>query len=410
MKPNEVPKAKAGLSDLFVAKRNHSIVIPESFVVAAEAYVRNKDKKPRHETDRGPPPPYINHPVALAQEYKMTENEFMAGQKKALKEAETQKKKQDKKKASQCKDIEEVKQALGESVNVATQKELFAAFRKENRQQEEASNSQLLQPNLYADESSLDKGGVKRQHSWQPAEHMYDTIPGDGGPADAHRRLGSQGKSSSIAQGDGVGQSFHREGHQHHGLDNQYRGVIAGSSSSPPQQHQQRHYHKEQVQEHERIHGGHQHYGAGGYNPQHESDQQIGIGGATSDHPQQKQQHHDYVNLETLPHEPRRYGQPAGVIEQPSNAQWSSDQPSATYQPPPQPELAASTIPPGSNVFPDPNLSIGSRIQIPTNTSNEPFKYGVIRWMGEVPQIQGIVAGIELVSEPYDFFNSHELL
>ena len=46
----------------------------------------------------------------------------------------------------------------------------------------------------------------------------------------------------------------------------------------------------------------------------------------------------------------------------------------------------------------DPNLSIGSRIQIPTKSPAEPFKYGVIRWMGEIPAVQGLVAGIEMVS------------
>ena len=40
----------------------------------------------------------------------------------------------------------------------------------------------------------------------------------------------------------------------------------------------------------------------------------------------------------------------------------------------------------------------GSRVQIPCNSPGEPFKYGVIRWIGDVPAILGLVAGIELVS------------
>ena len=78
------------------------------------------------------------------------------------------------------------------------------------------------------------------------------------------------------------------------------------------------------------------------------------------------------------------------VERQSSTQQRLSDQPS-----PPQPAVSASTVPPRSNVMP---LRIGSRIQLPTNTPDEPFKYGLIRWIGEVPQIQGPITGIELVS------------
>ena len=38
-------------------------------------------------------------------------------------------------------------------------------------------------------------------------------------------------------------------------------------------------------------------------------------------------------------------------------------------------------------------LDVGSAVQI-----SDPPRYGVIRWIGELPNIQGIVAGIELVS------------
>jgi hypothetical protein len=39
----------------------------------------------------------------------------------------------------------------------------------------------------------------------------------------------------------------------------------------------------------------------------------------------------------------------------------------------------------------------GSRVQIPCSSPGEPFKYGVIRWIGDVREVQGLVAGIELV-------------
>ena len=44
-----------------------------------------------------------------------------------------------------------------------------------------------------------------------------------------------------------------------------------------------------------------------------------------------------------------------------------------------------------------PTLVEGSRVQIPCSSLGEPFKYGVIRWIGDMPAVQGLVAGIELV-------------
>ena len=38
-------------------------------------------------------------------------------------------------------------------------------------------------------------------------------------------------------------------------------------------------------------------------------------------------------------------------------------------------------------------LSIGSAVQI-----SDPPRYGVIRWIGEIPNLRGLVAGVELVS------------
>ena len=43
-------------------------------------------------------------------------------------------------------------------------------------------------------------------------------------------------------------------------------------------------------------------------------------------------------------------------------------------------------------------LDIGSPIQIPSDEYEHPLRYGVIRWIGELPGVQGPVAGVELVS------------
>ena len=44
------------------------------------------------------------------------------------------------------------------------------------------------------------------------------------------------------------------------------------------------------------------------------------------------------------------------------------------------------------------HLTVGSRVQMPTQSPIEPFRYGVIRWIGKIPPMQGLVAGIEMVS------------
>ena len=38
-------------------------------------------------------------------------------------------------------------------------------------------------------------------------------------------------------------------------------------------------------------------------------------------------------------------------------------------------------------------LDVGSAVQV-----SDPPRYGVLRWIGELPNIQGTVAGVELVS------------
>ena len=63
-----------------------------------------------------------------------------------------------------------------------------------------------------------------------------------------------------------------------------------------------------------------------------------------------------------------------------------------------QENIVATAMPSGSTVHIDHDLTVDSRIQISTHSPAEPFKYGVIRWIGEIPAIQGLVAGIELVS------------
>ena len=439
MNPNDIPRAKTGLSGLFNAKKNHSIILPESMVASAEAYTAkrtNKDRKGQQET--GDPSPYPQDPIKLAREFKMTETEFLEEQKRALKEHEEQKRKKDQQKAKH-----EVKQALGESITAAEQQRLLDAIQS-NKQAE--SGGKHGSPNL--NQSSLDVGhrdNVKRQRSLQPQDHLYDTIPGD--TANFHRHIGAQGKSSSVAQAEGVGESFQSENRQFHGGrgghgdygshgDRGGHSDHCGVGAHPPFDSQ----HKPtdgRAKAHEHLHGGNYH-----------ADNRYPYDQPPVHDPQAAQKPDpNYVNIYVDP-KFQQYIQP-NADERPQDQQMPPDQCSASHhhfagttgsgasqytnQPsgshlgshhvqaqqditgaagsgapqyvdqrhhvPPQQNFAAVTAPPGSSsVNIDPNLTVGSRIQIPTQSPAEPFKYGVIRWIGEIPAIQGPVAGIEMAS------------
>ena len=44
------------------------------------------------------------------------------------------------------------------------------------------------------------------------------------------------------------------------------------------------------------------------------------------------------------------------------------------------------------------NCYVGSMVQIPSPDEDNPFRYGVIKWIGLIPRVSGRVAGIKLVS------------
>ena len=171
MNPTEVPGAKLGLSDMFIAKQNHSLVVPESLVVAGEAYVEkrgSKDKKPPLETGRDPSPyRHCDNAVPIAHKYQMTE--FIAEQRKALEEIETRKKKQDKEKLS-C----GVKQTLDKSTLV----DIIANKKKQDEiGNAKKSQAQQSSPDLNQSPLEVDHRDQKKQHSWQPPDHSHNSHP-----------------------------------------------------------------------------------------------------------------------------------------------------------------------------------------------------------------------------------------
>jgi hypothetical protein len=68
-------------------------------------------------------------------------------------------------------------------------------------------------------QSTLDIGrtDMRRQRSLQPQCHVYDTIPGATGndSMNIHRRLGNQGKPSSVAMAEGCSETFQIETPSH---------------------------------------------------------------------------------------------------------------------------------------------------------------------------------------------------
>jgi hypothetical protein len=284
----------------------------------------------------------------------MTETELLDVQKRALKELEEQKKKKDQEKAKR-----EIKQALGETISVAEQQRVLDEIQ---RNKQTATCRKQGSP----DQSTLDVGrkDMKRQRSLQP--HIYDTIPGGTGndSINYYRRLGNRGKSSSIAQAEGHGEAFQIETPAFHAGNH-------GGHGDPG------------------ARGGHANpHGYGGYTDPGGHGGHGGLGTSYPPYDSQRQPADERAQVHRDFHKPSQYQWGVPPPQQYGNYRYHSDQ------------ASAATVPPGSSspVNVNPSLTINSRIQIPTASPTEPFKYGVIRWIGEISAVQGLVAGIEMVS------------
>ena len=89
--------------------------------------------------------------------------------------------------------------------------------------------------------------------------------------------------------------------------------------------------------------------------------------------------------------ENQQYYQP-NVDAQSQYREWPSDQPDTPHHH--LTEAARNSTLSSTGSSSALHLAVGSRVQI----STEPFRYGVIRWIGRIPPMQGLVAGIEMVS------------
>ena len=88
---------------------------------------------------------------------------------------------------------------------------------------------------------------------------------------------------------------------------------------------------------------------------------------------------------QSAPPQPNPWSVPSQELDPPHHDHFSGNsvraQVPVAYAPPPQQGVQLG------------ELGVGSAVQI-----SDPPRYGVIRWIGELPIIQGIVAGVELVS------------
>ena len=383
-------------------------------VISAEAYTSKRERSRKGQREAEDLPPYLQDPVELAREFKMIETEFLEEQKRALKEHKEQKRKKDQQ--------NEIKQALGESITAAEQRVLD-----EIKSQAETGRKQGS-----SDQSTLDVGhkDMRRQRSLWP--HVYDTISGGAGndSANIHRCPGNQRKSSSIAQAEGCGEMFQNEngafhadhhgggigghgGHADYGgkADHGSHGGYGGHrdhGGGPPYARDH-----ERAQVHEYLHD--QFQGGAPQQPQ-----QLLLDEVHSKHGEQQSpnlqqsfldvdrqhllQSSDSANDregagESHDSQPKLVDEILSEHEHsPSQHQLaaspSSGQPDTTHNHLTEAARNSSTPSNSSAV----HLTVGSRVQIPTQSPLEPFRYGVIRWIGRIPPMQGLVAGIEMVS------------
>ena len=275
--------------------------------------------------------------------------------------------------------IEQVRGAIGESINISQQRELMEAFEKEKREQDRARIYPRQHPaNIQSAQAASHR--IQQQNSWYPqgTPHHYDTIPDEDRNSSSTRpRRAEHGKAAYM-----VGGVDHEQTHQRQRKFEQNQGTryqqgeqsnpVYANQPPPPSQYNDR----QQVQQ-------------DGYNYQqntnyYQGDQQY-------DNIQQNQpppyNHGEQMQLASRSNV-RPQETPAGREQHP---------PSNAHQSTPGPCVVAHT---GDATVPAHfNLGVGSTVQLATRGPNSLPRYGVIRWIGTITQVQGQIAGIELVRQ-----------
>ena len=338
-----------GMTYLFAAAKNHYLFLAETAILNEEEATGANDGQ----RDKPRPPENIDvdNTAALAREMGISEKALLDDQKATLREAELTK---------QAQDLKKIKQAMpDESLQLEKQKAALHAYEAKHigRMQEKRGSlppggegsiatSNYLQPSNHP-------GRPQRQHSYEPVV-----------PSSQRKYLGSQTKAASITQGEEIYNHLDSRGYQQkqssgtlpatwYPTEPQTQPFTQNSGHQwPPQQAQQPPYHQSS-------------------NQQQRSNQQAPYYQAPSQQMPYQQKH-------TPQQLPDVHIDAIAVAYTPNVPAHASHH--QVYR----------------------SLSIGSTVQITALCSTHqdglpPTRYGVIRWIGELPGVQGPIAGIELV-------------
>ena len=328
---------------LFGAAKNHHLFLPETTILSeVEATGANDGQRNKaHPSDNID----VEDTAALAREMGVSTATLLENQKAALREAKL---------AKEAHEIEQLKQAIPEeSLHIDRQQAEFHAYETKHMERMQEKRASLPSGGEAASnylQASHHTGRPQRQHSYEPVV-----------PSSQRKYLNSQTKAVSIAQGEQIYNHLDSRGYQ----QKQSSGTVPATW-----------YPTEPQTQPFTQNSGHQ------WQP-----------------PPPQAQHPLY--------------------------QQSSNQQAAYYQTPPQqipyqqkqtPHQLPDVYIRDNTVAYVPNvpahasqyqvyrsLSIGSTVQLTAFSSTirdgppPPPRYGVIRWVGELPGVQGPIAGIELV-------------
>lgn len=331
-----------GMTYLFAATKNHHLFLPETTILSeVEATGANDGQR-----NKAHPPENIDveDTAALAREMGVSTATLLENQKAALREAKL---------AKEAQEIKQLKQAIPEeSLHIDRQQAALHAYAEKHMEMMQEKRASLPSGGEAASnylQPSHQTGRPQRQHSYEPVV-----------PSSQRKYLGSQTKAASIAQGEQVYNHLDSRGYQ----QKQSSGTLPATW-----------YPTEPQTQPSTQNSGHQWP------------------------PPPQAQHPLY--------------------------QQSSNQQAAYYQTPPQQipyqqkqtphqlpdvHIRDNTVAYAPNVPAHASqhqvyrsLSIGSTVQLTAFSSTiqdgppPPPRYGVIRWVGELPGVQGPIAGIELV-------------
>ena len=333
-----------GMTYLFAVTKNHHLFLPETTVLNEEEVIGHSDRQ-----QNKPCSPDVENTAALAREMGI----LSKNQKAALQQAELTKVAQD---------LKKIKQAMpDESLQLEEQRAALHAFEAEHmgRMQEKRGSFPPGGEGSIATSKYLQRthqpGHPQRGHSYEPVV-----------PSSQRKYLSGQTKAASIAQGEEIYNHLDSRGYR------QERSSDTLPATSYPTEPQTQPFAQN---------SGHK------WSPQQA---QYPPYQQPSNQQQRSNQQTPYYQVpsQQMPYQQKQTPQQLPDVHIHDNA--------VAYAP------NVSTHASQHQIYR--SLSIGSTVQITGFSSTHqdgppPPRYGVIRWVGELPGVQGPIAGIELVCQ-----------